>query len=118
MVRERLTPAQLKDSFMTPSKMVLFCCLTWLISFSIMSPTIFEVETPQNFGHFGYSKIGCSIVGYSGLPPTTYIDAAIVLLIGLCITISYTTLYCFLKQRTKQTSKALGKHFKTVKLNL
>ena len=60
MVSERLILPDQRDSLLTPCKMVLFCCLTWFISFILISPTIFEVETPVNFGRFQYNEVGFS----------------------------------------------------------
>ena len=116
MVRERLTSSHQRDSLMTPCRMVLFCCMTWLLAFIIISPTIFD--TPKfDFGQFGYNRDvgicnvapGASLVEHS-LAGFTFSVGFLVPCV--LINISYITIFCLLKHRSKQTTTILGNNSK------
>ena len=122
MIKERLTSSCRRDCLMTPCKMVLICCFTWFLSFIIISPTVFEVGSdPESslkldFGKFGYNKD----VGICNVAPgasTKRSMAGFAFSVGflvpcLLINISYITIFCLLKHRSKQTTTILGNNSK------
>ena len=116
MVTEQLTSSPRRDSLMTPCKMVLFCCLTWLLSFINISPTLFEVDDPNlDFGKFGYNDVGiCNVApGTSTKRSMAGFAFSVGFLVPcLLINISYITLFCLLKHRSSQTTNILGNNSK------
>jgi len=112
LVTEQLTSSPRRDSLMTPCKMVLFCCLTWLLSFINISPTLFEVDDPNlDFGKFGYNDVGiCNVApGTSTKRSMAGFAFSVGFLVPcLLINISYITLFCLLKHRSSQTTNILG----------
>ena len=117
MVTEQLTSSPRRDSLMTPCKMVLFCCLTWLLSFINISPTLFEVDDPNlDFGKFGYNDVGiCNVAPGASLVEHSL--AGFTFSVGflvpcVLINISYITIFCIIKHRSKQTTTILGNNSK------
>ncbi|XP_023326208.1 protein trapped in endoderm-1 isoform X2 [Eurytemora carolleeae] len=113
LVTEQLTSSPRRDSLMTPCKMVLFCCLTWLLSFINISPTLFEVNDPNlDFGKFGYNDVGiCNVApGTSTKRSMAGFAFSVGFLVPcLLINISYITLFCLLKHRSSQTTNILDR---------
>ena len=121
MVRERLTSSHQRSSLMTPCRMVLFCCTTWLLAFIVISSTIFD--TPKfDSGQFGYNMdVGICNELAPGASRKEHSLSGFTFSVGflvpcVLINISYITIFCIIKHRSKQTTTILGNNSKCLSM--